>query len=368
MKMEFTGKETIPINGTSYVFDLKVLELDDLIFWYENPREPLPDLFRSKKNKFELYLNYFKENDNVSRLISEIQFEGGVQQPLFVKEKLSGPDKGKYEVFDGNSRLAAILFLAKKNEVKWCKIKCRIAPNELKDDDLEHHIIKLHGGKSPIRDWAPERRVENMIRLKKKGWTAKRIAEEFHGDETEKSVKEKLLAHKLLLSLPPESRKNKWSVLEAISKGPKFAKLEKKPAHKKLLLEAIKRPNQAGATQGQLRDYLDSFLKTPIKKLKRWISQEELFKIVDGRSNKRGPVRSSIGNENKEEKKARSTIATTLKKANVQLVKAHNDLNKDSKNKILAKVSIREIDLKIASLKTHVENIDQRWRSLKSAR
>jgi hypothetical protein len=364
--MEFSGKETIPIKGTSYVFDLRVIETKELVFWYENPREPLPVAFQNKTNRFQLYLEFFRNNENVNRLLSEIEFEGGVQQPLFVKEKLVGADKGKYEVFDGNSRLAAILFLAKKNEIKWCKIKCRIAPDNLKVDDLEHHIIKLHGGKPPIGDWGPERRVRNMIRLKKKGWTSKRIADEFQGDETENSVNKKLLAHRLLVSLPPEARKNKWSILEVISSGPKFEKLEKKPAHKKLLLEAIKRPNQAGATQGQLRDYLDVFLKTPIRKLKKWIKNEELGKIADRRSMRKASSRATIEKRVQEDSAIRSTIATTLKKANLLLVRLHQDLNKGSREKILAKVSITEINVKMGQLETHIKNIVTRWTNLKT--
>lgn len=362
--MEFSGKETIPIKGTSYVFDLRLIETKELLFWYENPREPLPDALQNKTNKFQLYLDFFRNNENVNRLISEIQFEGGVQQPLFVKEKLVGADKGKYEVFDGNSRLAAILFLAKKNEIKWCRMKCRVAPDNLKVDDLEHHIIKLHGGKPPIGDWGPERRVRNMIRLKKKGWTPKRIADEFLGDETEKSVKEKLLAHKLLMSLPLEARKNKWSILEVISSGQNFAKLGEKPAHKKLLLEAIKKPNQAGATQGELRDYLNVFLKTPIRKLKKWIKNDELGKIADRRSTRKASSRTSSEKRVQEISASRSTIATTLKKANAFLVRLHQDLNEGSREKILAKVNTRQISLKLGLLNTHVENIKTRWRKL----
>ena len=364
--MEFSGKETIPIRGTNYVFDLRILEPKNLTFWYENPREPLPDEFKGKRNKFSLYLDYFKKNHNVIRLISEIEFEGGVQQPIFVKEKSSGPEKGRFEVFDGNSRLAAILLLARKNEIKWSKLKCRIAPEDLTEDDLDHHINKLHGGKSPSWGWEPDSRVNNMIRLKKKGWSFKDIAAEFPGDETEKSVKESLLAHRLFSSLPEETRKRKWSICEAISKGPKFQNLEKKPAHKRLLFEAIQKPNQGGATQGQLRDYLDTFLKTPIRKLRKWIKNNELGKIAVQRSMGKASSRTTSEKRVQEDTASRSTIVTTLKKANGLLVRLHQELNKGTREKILAKVSVTEINLKLGWLKTHVKNIETRWNKLKT--
>jgi len=364
--MEFSGKETIPIRGTNYVFDLRILEPKNLTFWYENPREPLPHEFKSKRNRFLLYLDYFKKNDNVIRLISEIEFEGGVQQPIFVKEKSSGPEKGLFEVFDGNSRLAAILLLAKKNEIKWSKLKCRIAPENLTDDDLDHHINKLHGGKSPSWGWEADSRVNNMIRLRKKGWSFRDIAAEFPGDETEKSVKGKFLAHKLFSRLPEETRKRKWSICEAISKGPKFQNLEKKPAHKRLLFEVIQLPNQAGATQGQLRDYLDVFLKTPIRKLRKWIKNDELGKIADQRKKRQASSRTTSEKRVREDSASRSTVATTLKKANSLLVRLHEDLNNGSRDKILAKVSIAEINVKMGLLKTHVKNIVTRWTKLKT--
>jgi hypothetical protein len=52
------------------------------------------------------------EMDHVKQLIQDIKMDGGLIEPLIVRD-------GTFEVLEGNSRLAAYRYLAKGDPIKW---------------------------------------------------------------------------------------------------------------------------------------------------------------------------------------------------------------------------------------------------------
>ncbi len=71
----------------------------------------------------------------------------------------------EWVVIEGNSRLAALKTLAKKEPAKWGEIKCRVLPEEVTEDDIfsilgEYHIIGR-------KDWSPYEQAGYLYRRNK---------------------------------------------------------------------------------------------------------------------------------------------------------------------------------------------------------
>jgi hypothetical protein len=84
--------------------------------------------------------------DHVKRLIQSIRANGGLTDPVLVRD-------GDFVVLEGNSRLAAYRVLARTNPIKWGMIKVKLLPTDVSDDTVfallgEYHIIGR-------QDWAP---------------------------------------------------------------------------------------------------------------------------------------------------------------------------------------------------------------------
>jgi hypothetical protein len=83
--------------------------------------------------------------EHVKVLIQDIQRNGGLIEPIYVK-------RGTNEVIEGNSRLAAYRALAEKDPVKWGKIPSIVLPEGFPDALTFGLLAQLHvRGK---KDWA----------------------------------------------------------------------------------------------------------------------------------------------------------------------------------------------------------------------
>ena len=108
--------------------------------------------------------------DHVKQLVQSIQANGGLIDPVIVREEDN-------VVLEGNSRLAAYRILAKKDPVLWGKIKCTILPRGITEDQVfallgEYHIIGR-------KDWAPFEQAGYLWRrFKKHGIQPSRMAKE----------------------------------------------------------------------------------------------------------------------------------------------------------------------------------------------
>lgn len=151
--------DLITINGREVPVRNGSLPQSDLRFYTENPRIYSIARADGTEPSQEEIQSRLIEMEHVRELISSIRANGGLIDPLLVRD-------GDFVVLEGNSRLAAYRRLSHGDPVKWGMVKVKLLPADL-DDALifallgEYHIIGR-------KDWAPYeqagylyRRVEN---------------------------------------------------------------------------------------------------------------------------------------------------------------------------------------------------------------
>ena len=93
--------------------------------------------------------------DHVKKLVQSIEANGGVTDPLIVRD-------GDLTVLEGNSRLAAYRLLSAKDPIRWGEVKVRLLPEDIEEDLVfallgEYHIIGR-------KDWAPYEQAGYLYR------------------------------------------------------------------------------------------------------------------------------------------------------------------------------------------------------------
>jgi predicted DNA-binding protein YlxM (UPF0122 family) len=137
----------IPIKGRDYTVSASYLRHQDLRFYPENPRiySVLHDSSGESPTQEDIQ-SCLQNMDHVRELKEDIKENGGLIEPLYVKE-------ATLEVVEGNSRLAAYRMLADENAVLWEKVKCAMLPKEVDDSAIASLLGQLHlKGK---KDWRP---------------------------------------------------------------------------------------------------------------------------------------------------------------------------------------------------------------------
>ncbi|MBN2031586.1 ParB-like nuclease domain-containing protein [bacterium] len=139
-------KECLTIGGKEIPVERKVLPQAELKFYPENPRIYTIIYSGDEEPSQSEIENRLIEMDHVKQLVQSIKANGGLIDPLIVRD-------GDYVVFEGNSRLAAYRLLAKADAIKWGKVKCCLIPDNINKDLIfallgEYHIIGR-------KDWAP---------------------------------------------------------------------------------------------------------------------------------------------------------------------------------------------------------------------
>jgi hypothetical protein len=146
-KPESKSTVVIPIKGKDYTVSIRHLRHDTLTFYPENPRiySVLHDGAGEAPSQEEIQ-NCLQDMDHVRELKEDIKENGGLIEPLYVKE-------ATLEVVEGNSRLAAYRMLGEDNAVLWEKVKCALLPKEVDDSAIASLLGQLHlKGK---KDWRP---------------------------------------------------------------------------------------------------------------------------------------------------------------------------------------------------------------------
>ncbi|MCL2061342.1 MAG: ParB N-terminal domain-containing protein [Firmicutes bacterium] len=112
----------------------------ELYFYEENPR-----IFSTISN-FDSGVNIQEEiekvlivRDYVKELSSAIEQNGGLTDNVIIIER-----NEQYIVLEGNSRLAAYRLLAKKDPIKWDKMKCAILPADISEDAIFTLLGQFH--------------------------------------------------------------------------------------------------------------------------------------------------------------------------------------------------------------------------------
>lgn len=147
-------EDYIDISGTRICVKIEELPVLELRFYEENPR--VYTILRSNggtpsQEEIEEHMLSLEHVKTLRQSIEEV----GLIDPLIVRD-------GDFVVLEGNSRLAAYRKLAKKDPIKWGKVKCKILPKDIEQSTIltilgQYHIVGR-------KDWSPFEQAGFLIR------------------------------------------------------------------------------------------------------------------------------------------------------------------------------------------------------------
>ncbi|NJD02291.1 MAG: hypothetical protein FIA99_06775 [Ruminiclostridium sp.] len=149
----------ITIGKKEFEAEEKILNQNELLFYEENPR--IYSIINSdgeipSQQRIEDALT---KMDHVKQLRVSIEQNGGITEPLVVITR-----EGKYNVLEGNSRLAAYRLLTGKDPLKWKTVKCTVILDDISNDDIftllgQYHLIGR-------KDWSKFEQAAYVFRKK----------------------------------------------------------------------------------------------------------------------------------------------------------------------------------------------------------
>jgi hypothetical protein len=209
------GTTIIPIQGKNYTVSTCHLRQDSLKFYPDNPRiySVLHDDDDDKVPTQEEIEEHLQEMEHVRDLRDDIRENGGLIEPLYVKE-------GTQEVVEGNSRLAAYRMLAAENAVKWELVKCALLPKEVNDSAIASLLGQLHlKGK---KDWRPYEQASFLHRRHHKDKISiQALKKEFN--ISEKAIKHRIAVIDFMIK-HKDNKLARWSHYDEILKSRKIKK------------------------------------------------------------------------------------------------------------------------------------------------
>lgn len=167
-----TPQDEIVVRGKKIAVLSKEVPLTKLRFYLENPRLYSLVRMNGADPTEEEIEEKLLQMDHVKNLISSIKMNGGLIEPVIVRQE-------GMVVLEGNSRLAAYKYLAKMDPAKWGKMRARILPKGVSDSDVfallgEYHI---HGK----TNWVPFEQANYLYRRQKdQGLTIEDLAKEIN--------------------------------------------------------------------------------------------------------------------------------------------------------------------------------------------
>ncbi len=150
---------SITILGREIPIRTCMLKQKDLQFYSDNPRIYSIVHGGSDDLSQREIEERLRQGDYVKELATSIRANGGVIEPLIVRD-------GDYVVLEGNSRLAAYRQLAEGNPIEWGQVKCTLLPSNIPEECVfallgEYHITKR-------KDWSPFEQAGYLWRRFKK--------------------------------------------------------------------------------------------------------------------------------------------------------------------------------------------------------
>lgn len=133
----------------------RLLKQSELNFYIENPRIYSDFDFETSTPTQEEIEDNLINQDHVKKLKLSIEQFGGLANPIIVKED-------GLVVLEGNSRLAAYRLLAKKDPVKWGKIKCQVITDEIDESSIFALLGAIH--LVGTKDWDPYEQAHYLYR------------------------------------------------------------------------------------------------------------------------------------------------------------------------------------------------------------
>lgn len=258
-------KGTIRIRGVDVATTTQDLDQKSLNFYVDNPR--IYSLIRAGgkvPDQDEIYKELL-DHEHVRELISDIEANGGLMDPLIVRD-------GDFVVLEGNSRLAACRHLAGKNALKWGKVRCTLLPKGI-DEKLIFALLGQYHVKGK-KDWAPFEKAGFLYRrYKEHKLELSTVATELGIPTTEAkhlvAVYEFMLKHK-------DSERDKWSYYDEYLKSAKIRKVrEEHSGFDDLIVDKIKNGDIPKAVE--LRDKLPVICTGSAKVVKRFIDGKVNF-------------------------------------------------------------------------------------------
>ena len=203
----------------------------DLFYYPENPR--INSIIESEfgENPTQEQIEHKMQSlDHVKELKNSIRVNGGLIEPIFVKDNV---------VLEGNSRLAAYRLLVREEPIKWAKIRAVLLPSSVTADQIFSLLGTMHIiGKTP---WVP---FEQAAYLQKRITTSRKkidaIADELG---LARSAARKYIATYELMVHNDDLTREKWSYYHEVVKNGAIQRADEnypQLAIKETILERIK--------------------------------------------------------------------------------------------------------------------------------
>ncbi len=250
--------DTLMIRGKTIPVKVGMVNQESLRFFPENPRVYSIVRANDKQPEQEQIQRELLKMDHVKALIQDINTNGGLIDPVIVRE-------GTYEVLEGNSRLAAYRALATKDPIKWGNIKCQVLPADIDDSDVFALLGQYHiRGK---KDWAPYEQAGFLYRRHK----LHKISKTILGQELglgRRRTSQLIEAYQFMID-HKEYNVNRWSYYEEYIKSNKIKKLrEAYVGFDDDIVAKIKSGQIAKAVE--IRDNLPKLASAPQKIVRRF--------------------------------------------------------------------------------------------------
>jgi ParB-like nuclease family protein len=255
---------TILIRGNEVPVVIKHLAHTKLSYYLENPRVYSSLHGKGKTPTQEEIQERLLDMEHVRELINDIRINQGLIEPLIVRDET-------FEVLEGNSRLAAYRFLAKKDPVKWGTVKCTVLPYDIGESLIFALLGQFHiKGK---KDWVPFEQAGFLYRrFKNHHVDIKTLALEI--GISSKKVTHLVDTYEFMVKNDDEDV-NRWSYYDEYLKSKKIQRArEQYPEFDSLIVEKIKSKEIQRAVD--LRDQLRPICSTP-KILKKFVSGDYDF-------------------------------------------------------------------------------------------
>lgn len=264
--------DSITINGKEIPIKVGVIEQEKLKFYPENPRIYSIIYAGEKTPSQEEIEERLSAKEYVNVLVQSIKANGGLTDPLIVRG-------GDFVVLEGNSRLAAYRILAKKEPIKWGKVKCKILPKDISDDLIftllgEYHII----GRT---DWQPYEQAGYLYRRHKLQGIPLEVMQNELG--LRKSEISHLIEVYLFMVKHNDTDINRWSYYEEYHKSNQIKKIRDEiPKFDEIIVNKIKTGEIAKAID--VREKLIPITKASPKIIKKFVSGQTDFEETYARA------------------------------------------------------------------------------------